>query len=142
MNSTMRRSFAALVAVLVLVVVACGSPESNQAAALLNQFRARYQRPALPRSVELDIKAKNQAQSMANAGKIFHSSNLATGVSPGWMLIGENVAMAPSVSTAEKALEGSAPHRSNMLNPAFTEMGIGVVVRGGRVYLVQVFVQR
>jgi uncharacterized protein YkwD len=141
-NTTTRRTFAAVTAVLVLAVAACGSPESNQAATMLNQYRARNNRAALARSAELDVKAQGQARAMANAGRIFHSPNLATGVSPGWMLIGENVAVAGAVTEAQRALEGSAPHRSNMLNSAFTEMGIGVTSKSGRVYLVQVFVQR
>ncbi len=138
----MRRSLAGLVALVILVVAACGSAERDQAASLLNQYRARYQRAALPRTAELDVKAQNQAQAMANAGRIFHSPNLAVGVSPGWRLIGENVAVAPNVTSAQRALEGSPSHRENMLNPNFTQLGIGVVVKGGRTYLVQVFVQR
>ena len=62
---------------------------------------------------------------MANAGTIFHSPSLVSGVSPGWQLIGENVAMAGSIAQAQAALEASPPHRENLLNPNFTEMGIG-----------------
>jgi uncharacterized protein YkwD len=131
-----------LVAALILVASACDTVERQEAASLLNQYRARYGLHGLVRSAELDNKAQSHAQSMANAGRIFHSPNLATGVSPGWMLIGENVAVAPSVTSAQRALEGSAPHRENMLNGRFNHMGIGVVVTKSRVYVVQVFVQR
>jgi uncharacterized protein YkwD len=131
-----------LVAILILVASACDTAERSQAASLLNQYRARYGLPGLIRSGELDNKAQAHAQAMANAGRIFHSPNLAVGVSPGWSLIGENVAVAPSVASAQRALEGSAPHRVNMLNRQFNYMGIGVVVTASRVYVVQVFVQR
>jgi uncharacterized protein YkwD len=133
---------AVLVAVMLLMAASCSSPQRDQAAALVNQSRAAVGRRALPRVGELDTKAQKQAQSMANAGRIYHSPNLAVGVSPGWRLIGENVAVAPNVSSAHRALEASPSHRENMLNPAFNQMGIGVEVRGGRAYLVQVFVQR
>ena len=79
---------------------------------------------------------------MADANTIFHSANLVAGVSPGWQLIGENVAVAGSVSQAQAALQASAPHRENLLNWAYTEMGIGAVQKGNRLYLAQVFVQR
>jgi uncharacterized protein YkwD len=79
---------------------------------------------------------------MADANTIFHSANLVAGVSPGWQLIGENVAMAGSVRQAQAALEASAPHRENLLNWAYSEMGIGAVQKGNRVYIAQVFVQR
>jgi uncharacterized protein YkwD len=141
-KTTIRRSFAALMAVLVLAAAACETAERTQAASLLNQYRGQYGRAGLARSGDLDAKAQNHAQAMANAGRIYHSPNLAAGVSAGWRLIGENVAVAPNVGSAQQALEGSAPHRENMLNARFNQMGIGVVAKGGRVYLVQVFVQR
>jgi uncharacterized protein YkwD len=46
-------------------------------------------------------------------------------------------------SSAEKALDGwmhSRGHRTNILNPDFTEMGAGYAIDGaGRPYYVQVF---
>lgn len=54
---------------------------------------------------------------------------------------GENIALSPDVETAHKMLMDSPLHRENILNPKFTEIGIGVRpdVRGG-VYLVQEFI--
>jgi uncharacterized protein YkwD len=53
---------------------------------------------------------------------------------------GENIALSPDVETAHKMLMESPLHRENILNPKFTEIGIGVrpASRGG-VYLVQEF---
>lgn len=53
---------------------------------------------------------------------------------------GENIALSPDVETAHKMLMDSALHRENILNPKFTEIGVGVRPdsRGG-VYLVQEF---
>jgi uncharacterized protein YkwD len=128
----------------VLVFASCGTanPMAADDATMVNQLRASNQVPQLPRALELDQKAQTQAQSMADAGQIFHSTNLPAGVSPGWQMIGENVAMAGSIAQAEAALEASAPHRENLLNAAFTEMGIGAVQNGRYVFVCQVFVQR
>jgi uncharacterized protein YkwD len=54
---------------------------------------------------------------------------------------GENIALSPDVETANKMLLDSPLHRENILNPKFTEIGIGVRPdsRGG-VYLVQEFI--
>lgn len=54
---------------------------------------------------------------------------------------GENIAVSPDVETAHKMLMDSPLHRENVLNPKFTEIGIGVrpAARGG-VYLVQEFI--
>ena len=79
---------------------------------------------------------------MAKAGNIYHSKNLAAGVTGGWSSIGENVAMAGSVEAAQAALEASPGHYENMVNGAFNQVGIGVVVRNDVVYVVQVFVSR
>ena len=144
LSSPLRRLLTAVVGHLILATAACGGGNGLAAedATLVNQYRAASGIAGLPRSYELDLKAQAQAQRMADANTIFHSTNLVAGVSPGWQLIGENVAMAGSVSQAQAALQASAPHRENLLNWAYNEMGIGAVQKGNRVYLAQVFVQR
>ena len=54
---------------------------------------------------------------------------------------GENIALSPDVETAHRMLLESPLHRENILNPKFSEIGIGVRpdARGG-VYLVQEFI--
>lgn len=54
---------------------------------------------------------------------------------------GENIALSPDVETAQQMLMESPLHRENILNPKFTEIGIGVRPdsRGG-VYVVQKFI--
>jgi uncharacterized protein YkwD len=43
---------------------------------------------------------------------------------------------------AQGALEESPPHLANLLRPDYSEVGIGVTIKDGRYYLVQVFVAR
>jgi uncharacterized protein YkwD len=138
------RRLVPVIAAGVVLFTACGAPNPSAAndAVMVNRLRAAHAMRTLPRSLELDQKAQAQAQRMANAGTIFHSTSLTSGVSPGWQMIGENVAVASSIPTAEAALEASPPHRENLLNPYYTEMGIGAVQKGSATFVCQVFVQR
>ncbi|MGD9705218.1 MAG: CAP domain-containing protein [Acidimicrobiia bacterium] len=138
------RVFGVLAAVLVaaLALGACSPAAEDQDYAMVNALRGSYGLGGLGRSGELDAKARAQADRMAKRGTIYHSTNLAAGVSPGWRLIGENVAVAGSIEQAQSALEASPGHLANMVNGEFTEVGIGVTASNGRVYVVQVFVGR
>jgi uncharacterized protein YkwD len=130
-------------ALLGFALMSCTSAEgaaTNQNA--INNLRASVGLPELVRVPELDAKAEAQADRMAKRGAIYHSKNLAAGVSGGWAAIGENVAMAGSVEAAQAALEASPGHYENMTNPGYNQVGIGVVVRNDIVYVVQVFVSR
>jgi uncharacterized protein YkwD len=84
-------------------------------------------------------KAVAWSNHMADQDTLSHST-LADGVPAGWHLLGENVAYAGTVAQAMQALESSPPHRANLLNPAFTSVAIGVVERGGRVWVTEVFI--
>lgn len=54
---------------------------------------------------------------------------------------GENIALSPDVETAHKMLMDSPLHRENILNPKFTEIGIGTKTDArGSIYLVQEFI--
>lgn len=132
---------AALLALAVLIATSCDPAKANTDYALVNSLRAARGLAPLVRSAELDLKAKSHAAAMASKGKLFHS-NIAYGVSPGWTGLAENVAYAGSVEAAQAALEASPPHLANLLNPAFTEVGIGVKTANGRTYVVQVFAGR
>jgi uncharacterized protein YkwD len=103
----------------------------------LNNFRGA---PLTPTG-ELMIKAQSWSAKMARDGRLSHST-LSDGIGPGWKTIGENVAAAPSLEAAQSALEQSTPHRANMLNPAFSEGGVGVVEANGTYWITQDFVGR
>lgn len=57
-----------------------------------------------------------------------------------YTLAGENLALAPSVTTAHTGLMNSAGHRANILEPNYKKVGIGVIDNGiyGKMF-VQVF---
>ena len=131
-----------LLRVAVLALSACNPEMEDHNFAAVNDLRSSVGVGTLARSAELNLKAQLQADRVADAGRIFHSASLSEGVTGGWAVIGENVAAAGSIDQAMEALTDSPGHYDNMVNPAFTEMGVGVTVRNGTVYLVQVFVGR
>jgi uncharacterized protein YkwD len=132
---------AALLALIILVAVSCDATKANTDYAIVNGLRSTNGLAPLARSAELDKKARQFAGVLAASGQLFHST-LNAGVSPGWKALGENVAYASSVEEAQTALQASPPHLANLLNPAFTEMGIGVKTLNGLTYVVQVFAAR
>jgi uncharacterized protein YkwD len=51
----------------------------------------------------------------------------------------ENVADAESADEAHEALMNSPPHRTNLLNPKYNSLGIGVAMNGGQLYVTEDF---
>lgn len=98
--------------------------------------------------------ARIRSQDMADHNYFAHESPVtgdnaftimdAHGVSYGWA--GENLAKnnypdAQAVGVADEALWNSPPHRENILNPNYTEMGIALVVDGAGVkYFTIIFI--
>lgn len=75
---------------------------------------------------------------MAETGSFQHSNVSAI---PGpWQSAAENIATSTSVQRAFNALAASSGHYSNMVNPAFTEIGSGVWAdAGGKLWVTHVF---
>jgi len=114
---------------------------------LTNQERAKKKLPPLRPNAELFAAARNHSANMAKQNKMAHELD---GQAPGervraagyvpfnW---GENIAS--GYSTAAEAVAGwmsSEGHRDNMLNPSFTEIGLGIVAdERGNLFYTQVF---
>jgi uncharacterized protein YkwD len=117
---------------------------------LTNVERTRNGRASLRANARLMHAAQIQAEQMARAGQLAHVLPNATYPSASdrlaaadyrWQAYGENVALGQS--GAVEALDSwmhSRGHRTNILNPDFTEMGAGYAIdRARRPYYVQVF---
>jgi uncharacterized protein YkwD len=105
---------------------------------MTNDTRASIGVAPLRFDASLQAYARQQAQAMADAGRIYHS-NIAS-LLGAWSLVGENVGVGPSVGAINAALIASPSHYHNIAEPAFAAMGVGVVVDGaGRVYTAHVF---
>jgi hypothetical protein len=106
----------------------------------LNQARADNGRPALVVRADLVQVARGQAGRMASSDTLYHNPNLTSDVS-NWRCVGENVGYGPTESAVDAAFMASTPHRDNILDTDYTELGIGVVVSNGRVWVAEVFRQ-
>jgi hypothetical protein len=79
--------------------------------------------------------ARRWASVMASQGDISHNPNLRGDLGSGHL--GENVGMGPAVESIEAAFENSPHHLANMLDPAFTYIGVGVVDVDGYLFVTE-----
>ena len=75
---------------------------------------------------------------MAAQKRLYHNPSLATQVT-GWKYVGENVGYGPDVSTLFQAFMNSTPHRDNILDHDFTQIGVGAVTVSGTTWVSMVF---
>jgi len=105
-----------------------------------NALRASQGLGSLTTNSELLTKARAWSQTQASSGTIFHST-LTNGVTQNWYRLGENVGMGPTSPAIHDALVRSPRHYENLVDPGFTEVGIGVIREGNIIYVTQVFMQ-
>ncbi|MEM8745709.1 MAG: CAP domain-containing protein [Actinomycetota bacterium] len=109
--------------------------------AALNQVRADAGLPPFTVNTELSNLSRSHAQVMADAGEIFHASPISAGYTGPWSKIGENVGVGANVSVLVDAFVASPGHYANIIDPAFTEVGVGVVWRDSALYTTHRFLQ-
>ncbi len=105
-----------------------------------NSVRAGQGLPPLEWDGGLAGKASGWAQTMADAGSIFHS-NLPDGVSADWYRLGENVGKGPDTGSIAQALIQSPGHYANLIDPGFQYVGVGVVSTADTCYVSEVFME-
>ena len=106
--------------------------------ARLNGARSDRGLPSLATRSDLVAVARAQATRMADSGTLYHNPNLTTDVT-NWRWVGENVGYGPDVQTVHVAFMNSDGHRANILDTDYTQVGVGVVERGDRVWVAEVF---
>ncbi|MEZ5170868.1 MAG: CAP domain-containing protein [Acidimicrobiia bacterium] len=106
----------------------------------INDLRVAWGRAPLQRHTVLIRKARGWSQTMANNGHISHS-NLRSGITVPWSVLGENVGVGPSVASLHDALIHSSGHLANILDARFNYIGVGVVKQGGRMWVTQSFMR-
>lgn len=108
---------------------------------LVNQARAAEGLRPLVADAEVTVVAQRWSERQARAQRMYHNPDYASQIPSGWSRAGENVAM--GYRTAAAMHEGwmnSPGHRANILNAAFTHIGIGWAVdANGRPYGTQLF---
>jgi len=102
---------------------------SDEAAfvAALNQVRIDNGLPPFTVNVELSNLSRAHAQVMADAGEIFHGNPISAGYTGAWSKLGENVGVGANVQVLVDAFVASPGHFANIIDPSFTEIGVGVV---------------
>lgn len=133
------------ISLLLVVTLAGGAAAQEDARAdearfveLINAERARTGARPLVAVPQLTEKARQHAEKMAAAGRIFHSDDLGEGLD-GWYLLGENVGRGGNIETLHQAFMDSPGHRENIVNPRYDAMGVGVVWDAGIPYVVEMF---
>ena len=112
--------------------------EEAQFVVRVNALRASKGLAPLAVDPQLRDIARAWSAQMAAAGGISHNPALADQVS-NWQKIGENVGVGGDVTTIENAFEASPHHYANLVDPAFTYIGIGVVDANGSIWVTQDF---
>ena len=129
-------------AVLLLPGRAMAAPADDPATAvgLINQARADYGLGGLTQDPELQALADRQANRMADAGYLFHTSRLGDRLSAGWWAWAENVGYGSSVEWVHGAFMNSDLHSANILDPTYDYVGVGVAYGSdGSVYVSEIF---
>ena len=126
---------------------AAGAPDAVALARMVAALRAGEGSPALRPDDKLDALARGHAERMRDRRSVAH--DLGDGdfrdrfESEGTLAaraVGENVAHAPTIALAHRALHASPSHRINLLRADYTHMGIGVArAPDGSVYVCETF---
>lgn len=102
--------------------------------ALVNAERERAGLRPLEADERLATVARTHSDEMFRLGYFAHESPTSGNVVDrldaaglAWLVTGENLALAQDVAEAHQGLMDSPGHRANILNPAFTRVGIGVI---------------
>lgn len=93
----------------------------------INAARAAHGLPALHVAADLVSVARSHSAAMASSHTLFHTPNLTSAICC-WLAVGENVGEGGSVSAVNSAFLASAPHRANILDSRYTQVGVGIVV--------------
>jgi hypothetical protein len=126
--------------------VASGGTDDDVLARLVAATRSAASLGALVRDARLDAVAHAHAQQMVSAHELAHDvgdgdpSERLRRAGLDAHTLGENVAHAPTVPLAHRALWRSVSHRMNLLSPDFDRMGLAVTRdANGDAWVVEVF---
>lgn len=89
---------------------------------------------------ELSKAARVHTRAMVRKNDLYHtpSDTLRKRVT-NWTILGENVGVGNRVSSLHNAFMNSPAHRDNVLYPTFGHVGVGVLKKGGRMWVTIIF---
>ena len=124
--------------------------EESKILRLVNAERAKTGAKALTSSSDCTKLARMKSKDMVDNNYFSHQSptygspfDMLKSNKVNYMYAGENIAMNQSADAAFKAWMNSEGHKKNILNPNFTELGVGIAPKGGGSYIyTQLFIGR
>jgi uncharacterized protein YkwD len=107
---------------------------------LTNEARDHRDRDALALDAKLSRYAIRHSRSMAEAGQLFHTEDVADKLGQrDWSMWGENIGYGSSLTDVQAAFMGSNFHRRNILQTSFDHTAIGVVESDGNLWVTVIF---
>lgn len=110
------------------------SNDETQMVNLVNSSRTSAGLKPLAMNAELTKLARLKSKDLVDHNTFTHISptygspfDMMKKYGVSYLYAAENLAKSPSTQAAETALMNSAGHKANILNPSFTEIGIGIV---------------
>ena len=117
------------------------SAQGSRILQLVNAERAKVGAPALKANTELNKLATMKSQDMVEKNYFSHQSptygspfDMMKTYGVSYMYAGENIAINSDADRVHQAWMNSEGHRKNILNPDFTEIGIGLYPKGNGQY--------
>ncbi|MEW6058923.1 MAG: CAP domain-containing protein [Actinomycetota bacterium] len=108
--------------------------------ALTNQDRSEHDKIQLALDAQLSRYAKQHSRQMADKGYLFHTTDLAAKLKGrDWSVGGENVGVASTLASLEKAFMRSKNHRKNILRKGFDFAAVGVFKKDGDFWVTVIF---
>lgn len=142
-----RRRISSMIAIVVALAAfiastpgrALAGPSEGDFFSAANSVRASAGLPAYTYAGDLAAAARAQATRMAASGTLAHNPDLGGSVS-NWQGLAENVGVGPDWQSIQRALMESPEHRGAILDPGYTQMGVGTAVdRDGTLWVAEVF---
>ncbi|HET9731320.1 MAG TPA: CAP domain-containing protein [Acidimicrobiales bacterium] len=134
-----------LISLLAQTPAAASTTDTADAAAFvaaINQLRGSQHLAPLAVNQQLASVALGWSQTMATTGAISHNPSLPAAMPVGWQKGGENVGMGATEPLIQNAFVNSPEHYANMVDPAFNQIGVGVVmISDGMLYVTEDFME-
>jgi uncharacterized protein YkwD len=111
---------------------------ANELIAFVNAAREARHVPPVSSVADLTQDALIHAEFMAQHQVVEDDPQLGVDVCC-WSVIGENSGVASSVSLLDSTFMASPPHRANILNPQFTQIGVAVVSSHNLLWAAEIF---
>lgn len=105
--------------------------------AKINHAREIRGLPPLRARSGLSDYARQHSAEMAGRSFLFHTVDFSAICC--WSSIGENVGTGDTVRQLHRAFMASPAHRANILDRRFRAVGVGIVVRNGKLWVSQIF---